>query len=386
MTYLYQETGRLFAQTAPGLEIAAADELKALGAVEVEARFMGVAFNADKAVLYRANYESRLSSRVLAPIAEFPFQSEDDLYDNAVTLKWTDFLKPHQTFAIYATKSRNSRVNHSGYAALKIKDAVADFFMRKFKKRPDVNKNTPDVWINVHFDRHNATISIDTSGGSLHKRGYRQATVKAPMQETLAAAILHFSEWDEARPLYDPMSGSGTLLTEALMKYSRIPAGFLRKKFGFENLPDYDPLLWQHLKTTADRQIRDLPVGLISGSDMSGTAVEAALANIRVLPFGNRIAIREKRFQQVAGLPGNLIVCNPPYGIRLESKKDTARLYGLFGDFLKQRCIGATAYVYFGDRELIKNIGLKPAWKKPLKNGGLDGRLVKYVLRDGSFR
>ena len=380
MTYIYQEKGGLFAQTAPGLESAAADELRALGALEVEARFMGVAFAADKAALYRASYESRLISRVLAPIAGFPFQSENDLYAEAVTLKWTDFLKPHQTFAIYATRSKNSRVKHSGYAALKIKDAIADFYMRKFKNRPDVNKTTPDVWINVHFDRHNATISIDTSGGSLHKRGYRQKTVKAPMQETLAAAILHFSEWDGALPLYDPMCGSGTLLSEALMKHSRIPAGFLRKRFGFENLPDFDPLLWRRIKTAADKRIRQLPPGLISGSDMSDTAVEAALANNRTLPFGNRITIRKKRFQQIAGLPGNLIVCNPPYGIRLENKRDTARLYGIFGDYLKQRCQGATAYVYFGDRELIKNVGLKPAWKKPLKNGGLDGRLVKYLL------
>lgn len=380
MTYLYQDKGGLFAQTAPGLESAAADELRALGALEVETRFMGVAFAADKAALYRVNYGSRLISRILAPIAVFPFRSENDLYEEAVTLEWTDFLKPHQTFAVYATRSKNSRVKHSGYAALKIKDAVADFFMRKFRNRPNVNKTTPDVWINIHFDRQNATISIDTSGGSLHKRGYRRETVKAPMQETLAAAILHFSEWDGVLPLYDPMCGSGTLLSEALMKHSRIPAGFLRKKFGFENLPDFDPLLWRRIKTTADKRIRQLPPGLISGSDMSDTAVEAALENNRVLPFGNRIAIRKKRFQQIAGLPGNLIVCNPPYGIRLENKRDTARLYGIFGDYLKQRCQGATAYVYFGDRELIKNVGLKPAWKKPLKNGGLDGRLVKYLL------
>jgi len=380
MKYIYQEKGRLFAQTAPGLETAATAELKALGVSEVETRFMGVAFAADKANLYRVNYESRLVSRVLAPLAVFTFLSEADLYQDAATLQWTDFLKPHQTFAIYTTRSKNSRVNHTGYAALKVKDAVADFFMRKFKNRPDVNKNEPDVWINVHFDRHNATISIDTSGGSLHKRGYRRKTVKAPMQETLAAAIIHFSEWDGARPLYDPMCGSGTLLSEALMKQARIPAGFLRKKFGFENLPDFDPLLWQHVKTAADKRIRQLAPGLVKGSDMSNAAVDAALTNNRMLPFGNRIAIEKKRFQQIAGLPGNLIVCNPPYGIRLENKRDTARLYGIFGDYLKQKCQGATAYVYFGDRELIKNIGLKPKWKKPLKNGGLDGRLVKYLL------
>jgi len=378
--YLYQQKGRLFAQTAPGLESIAVDELKAIGAVEVEARFMGVSFTADKAVMYRANYQARLVSRILAPIAVFPFLSEDDLYQKAVSLRWTDFLKPHQTFAIYATRSKNSRVKHTGYAALKIKDAVADFYMLKFRNRPDVNKNSPDVWINVHFDRHNATISIDTSGGSLHKRGYRHKTVKAPMQETLAAAVIHFSKWDGTLPLYDPMCGSGTLLSEALMKYALIPAGFLRKKFGFENLPDFDPLLWRQVKTAADKRIRPLPPGLVGGSDMSDAAVDAALANNRRLPFGNRVVIQKKQFQQIEGLPGSLIVCNPPYGIRLENKRDTATLYGILGDYLKQRCKGATAYLYFGDRDLIKNIGLKPEWKKPLKNGGLDGRLVKYLL------
>ncbi len=380
MNYLYQQNGRLFAQTAPGLESAAAQELSALGAARVEPRFMGVAFDADKSALYRANYESRLASRILAPLISFPFQSENDLYTEAVGLPWTDFVKPHQTFAIYATRSRSSRVKHTGYAALKVKDAVADFFLKKFNRRPNVDKRNPDVWINVHFDKHSATLNIDTSGGSLHKRGYRRKTVPAPMQETLAAAILHFSGWDGTCPLYDPMCGSGTLLSESLMRYAGIPAGYLRQRFGFENLPDFDPLLWQRVKTAADRLIRPLPVGLVGGSDQSRMAVAAAVENSRALPFGNRITIGSKRFQQIADLRGALIVCNPPYGIRLETKQDTARLYGHFGDFLKRRCPGAKAYVYFGDRALIKHIGLKPTWKKPLKNGGLDGRLVEYLL------
>ncbi len=380
MTYIYQDKNRFFAQTAPGLEDITAQELAALGATHVEAQFMGVAFCADKSALYRANYECRLVSRILAPLIDFPYQNENDLYHHALTLKWTDFLKPHQTFAVYATRSKNSQSRHTGYGALKIKDAVADFFMRKFKRRPNVDKRTPDVWINVHLDRQRATISIDTSGGSLHKRGYRQKSVDAPMQETVAAAILHISQWDETRPLYDPMCGSGTLLTEALMRSSKIPAGFLRKKFGFENLPDFDPHLWQRLKTASDRNIKPLPVGLISGSDQSDAAIAATRANSRMLPFGNRITLKRERFQRIGGLPGNLIVSNPPYGIRLENRQAAARLYGEFGDFLKQRCRGATAYVYFGEHHMVKHFGLKPEWKKPIKNGGLDGRLVKYNL------
>jgi len=378
MTYLYRQENRFFAQTAPGLEQAAADELAALGADPAEARFMGVSFGADKPVLYRANYECRLSSRILAPLITFPYQSDNDLYQAARALQWTDFLNPRQTFAVYATRSKESRIRHTGYGALKIKDAVADYFQQKMRCRPNVDKQAPDVWINVHIDREQATISIDTSGGSLHKRGYRQKTVDAPMQETVAAAILHFSRWDGAAPFYDPMCGSGTLLTEALMRYARIPAGFLRSRFGFENLPDFEPPLWRRLKTATDRRIRALPPGLISGSDRLDTAVAAARANNRMLPFGNRITLDTKRFQQIAGLPGHLVACNPPYGIRLENRKAAARLYGLFGDFLKQRCPGATAYVYFGEPQMVKHLGLKPDWKKPIKNGGLDGRLVRY--------
>jgi putative N6-adenine-specific DNA methylase len=378
MTYLYQDENRYFAQTAPGLENAAAIELTALGADPVEARFMGVSFSADKTTLYRANYECRLISRVLAPLAAFSCQSEDELYQRAMSLTWIDFLRPHQTFAVYATRSKDSGVRHTGYGALKLKDAVADYFQRKMKRRPNVNKHTPDVWINVHFEKQAATISIDTSGGSLHKRGYRRKTVAAPMQETVAAAILHFSRWDGKQPLYDPMCGSGTLLTEALMHHARIPAGFLRTRFGFENLPDYDPLLWRRTKTAADRLITPLSVGLINGSDRAKAAVDAARTNSRMLPFGNRIALSCKRFQQLGGLPGYLIVCNPPYGIRLEDREGAAGLYRAFGDFLKQKCRGATAYVYFGEHHMVPHLGLKPAWKKPIKNGGLDGRLVKY--------
>jgi len=174
------------------------------------------------------------------------------------------------------------------------------------------------------------------------------------------------------------MCGSGTLLAEALMRYSRIPAGFLRKKFGFENLPDFDQQVWQRLKTASDRSIKPLPVGLINGGDRSDTAIAATRANSRMLPFGNRIALKREPFQKIGGLAGSLIVCNPPYGIRLENREGAARLYGEFGDFLKQRCRGATAYVYFGEYHMVKHLGLKPAWKKPIKNGGLDGRLVKY--------
>jgi putative N6-adenine-specific DNA methylase len=200
------------------------------------------------------------------------------------------------------------------------------------------------------------------------------------MQETVAAAVIGLSNWDGAQPLYDPMCGSGTLLIEAMMRYCRIPANFLRQRFGFEMLPDFDQTLWLKVKNASDENIRTLPTGIINGSDISATAVGASRKNAFAFHRGRNLKLRAMDFQAIESLPNTTIVCNPPYGIRLGSKEDAVVLYKQFGDFLKQRCKGSTAYIYFGDRKLIPEIGLKPSWKKPLKNGGLDGRLVKFDI------
>jgi putative N6-adenine-specific DNA methylase len=284
-----------------------------------------------------------------------------------------------QTFAVFSTVS-HSRINHSRYAALRLKDAIADHFRGSQNRRPSIDKVDPDVWISLHIENDKATISFDTSGGSLHRRGYRRETVEAPMQEMLAAAIVKHTVWDGSRPLYDPMCGSGTLLSEALMAYCQVPSGLLRKRFGFELMPDFDKALWMAVKKDADRRVRPLPRGAISGSDISARAVRAAKQNNQELPFGDRIELKAIDFRRVEDLSGRVIVTNPPYGIRLAKKENLSELYKTLGDFLKQRCKNATAYIYFGNRDLIRHIGLKPAWKKPLASGGLDGRLVKFEI------
>jgi putative N6-adenine-specific DNA methylase len=200
------------------------------------------------------------------------------------------------------------------------------------------------------------------------------------MQETLAAAVVKYAEWDGTRPLYDPMCGSGTLLSEALMSYCRIPAGLLRKGFGFEALPDFDRELWKGVKEAADREIQPLPKGILCGSDLSGKAVETAKKNNRILPYGDRIVWKVTDFRNIDDLGERIIVTNPPYGVRLGRGQDLARLYRELGDFLKQRCKGAIAYIFFGNRKMIPHIGLRPSWKRPLKSGGLDGRLVKLEI------
>lgn len=274
----------------------------------------------------------------------------------------------------------HSQITHSHYAALCLKDAIVDHFLELYAKRPRIDTTKPGVWINLHIDHNRATISLDTSGGSLHRRGYRQATVAAPMQETVSAAVIGLTEWDGSQLLYDPMCGSGTLLSEALIHYCRIPSGILRQRFGLEFMPDFDRTLWLAVKRRADKGIRPLPAGLIAGSDLSREAVEAARKNTACLPHGSKIGLKKRDFQKIEGLPNTTIVSNPPYGVGLGTKGGAGRLYRAFGDFLKQRCQGSSGYIYFGDRSLISEIGLKPAWKGPLKNGGLDGRAAKFEI------
>ena len=225
-------------------------------------------------------------------------------------------------------------------------------------------------------------INIDLGGGSGHKRGYRISSVEAPMRETLAAAIIRHSEWDGGTPLYDPMCGSGTLLMEAMMSYCRIPALYKREKFGFENLPDFDHGLWDKVKRRCNEEIRPLPMNLISGSDLDPESVKASLDNIFELPFGDRIEIRQCDFKDAGPLNNMTVICNPPYGMRLEN--DDGEQVKELGDFLKQQCSGSTAWIYLGSTSLVKRIGLRSSKRIILDNGGLDGRLVKLEMYQGT--
>ncbi len=377
--YDYLKGYRFFAQVADGIEDLGAQEIASLGTSEVKTTFRGLYFNADKAGLYRVNYLSRIITRVLAPLISFDCHDTKYLYKMARCVPWPEIFGLDKTFMVNSNVS-HSRITHSQYAALVLKDAIVDTFNEWCTRRPNVERIKPDVVFNLHIANNKATIYLDTSGGSLHRRGYRKHAMDAPMQETLAAAIIRLSGWQGETPLYDPMCGSGTLLCEALMRYCRVPAGYLRTAFGFEFLPDFDRGLWTRIRKQADREIRELPPGLISGSDSSGESVAAARVNSGRLPGGRNIVLHKKRFQDIPGLRNTTIVTNPPYGIRLSRKQDMAAFMKEFGDFLKKKCTGSKAYIYFGDRGLIKSVGLHTSWKRALKNGPLDGRLVEYEL------
>ena len=375
----YQRNNRYFTQISDELKEIGIEELENQKAWDIQPAYRGIYFKANPESLYSINYNSRYLTRILAPLISFKCHDDSYLYRKAREVKWSEIFRVNNSFAVFASVN-HSRITHSQYAALRLKDAIADYFRDSKGKRPSVNPKNPDVWINLYIERNQATISLDTSGGSLHKRGYRKVTGQTPMQETVAAAMIRFSEWNGQKPLYDPMCGSGTLLCEALMCFCRIPSGLLRPRFGFQFLPDFNRELWVEVKQRADNDLQPFHPGIIGGSDISKNSVKSARENMEKLPHGQEVELRVCDFNEIPDLSDKTIICNPPYGIRTGSKEIAQKIYKEFGDFLKRKCQGSEAYVYFGDRKLIPAIGLRPAWKKSLRNGGLDGRLAKFEI------
>jgi putative N6-adenine-specific DNA methylase len=377
--YLYQKDHRFIAQIASGLEAEGGGELVDLGAQAVEVLPRGVTFKADPVTLYRVVYLSRLLTRVLAPLVTFHCPDASKLYANARAVNWPKLFQPDLTFAVHAQVIGNP-IRNTHFAALRFKDALVDRFRADKGRRPSVDIRNPDLGFHLRIDGDQATLSLDVSGGSLHRRGYRIRSVAAPLQETLAAAVVRKSGWDGERPLYDPMCGSGTLLTEACMHYCRIPAAHLRKHFGFERLPDFDSRGWHHLRRELDAGIRQLPSNLVAGSDISSEAIAAARVNLGRFPVLGAVRLRVVDFRKLDGLPHHLIITNPPYGIRLERGRDMNRFYQDLGDFLKRRCGGSTAYLFIGEPALAGSIGLKADWKMPIEAGGLSAKLFRYHM------
>lgn len=379
LEYIYEKDFQYFAQVAESIKDIAIKELKFFGAYDLKPVFRGVWFKASQKDFYRINYFSRLISRILAPLISFECREKNDLYKMAKTIRWEEFLTLKNTFSISANVSE-SDITHSNFAGLRVKDAIADYFRDRTNKRPSVDARDPYIIINVHIHKNRATLSIDASGGALHKRGYREESVSAPMQETVAASIIKLSGWDGSVPLYDPMCGSGTLLCEALMAYCKIPAQVFRASFGFERLPDFNARLWEEIKLEARKNILPIEKGLISGSDVSEHSVNAVKTNIMGLHYGNQIHIEQMDFEDIESIKDSMIITNPPYGIRMGKDTNLNKFYNSLGMFFKHRCKRSTAFVYFGEPKYIKKVPLAPSWKRPLKIGGLDGKLVKYEL------
>ena len=380
--FIYQTEPTFFALLGEGLAEWGAAELQDIGVQSIKEGYRGFYFEAQPETLYRMLYTTRLFSRVLAPLIRFDCHSVKYLYRRIHETPWERFMTPDHTFAVQAVTT-HSAIRHSRHAALTVKDAIADRFREQCGRRPNVDTRAPDIALHLFLQHNHAVCSLDLSGGSLHRRGYREHAVEAPMQETLAAAMVRASGWSGDRPLVDPFCGSGTLLAEAWMVACQIPSGYLRTKWGLQFLPDFDKHLWRAVTEKMNGRI-DVPGECsLRGSDKEGAAVMAARANLARLPEGSRIHIEQADFQSLKGWNDTLILSNPPYGVRLGQQAQAASTLKLFGDFLKQRCAGSEACIFFGDQASVKTLGLKPSWQRAVRNGGLDGRLCHYNLFAG---
>jgi len=377
----YAKHHRFFASCSRGLEPLLVDELRELGAEPAEPGMRGVSFKADRATLYRVVYATRLASRVLAPLLTFDCHSDKYLYKTARKIDWDRLLDPDRTFVIDASVSE-SHIDHSQFAAQRLKDAVCDHFREKTGRRPSVEKRTPDLRIYLHLRSNRAVIGIDVGGGALHRRGYRTESVEAPLQETLAAAVVRLSGWDAEGPLHDPMCGSGTLLAEAVLHATRTPSGWLRAEGTppWAALPDFDVTVWNTVKAELDGAVRDLPEKLVSGADADMAAVRAARTNLDNVPGGGAVRIGRGDARELTLDEPATVLVNPPYGVRLGGRPEVEALYKALGDALKRRCTGSTAFVLCGDVKLVGSLGLKPSKRTPLWNGGIECRLARLDL------
>lgn len=372
--------GQYFATVARGLEDIAAQELESLGAISPETGFCGVTFSGDLELLYRVNLWARLPFRILVQLAEFRCRDADDLYTGIQRIDWEPYLPPELTMAVVAT-GKNRQLNHTHFTALQVKNAIVDQQRDRFGKRSSVDTQQPDVQVNVHINRDRATLSLDSSGSSLHRRGYRPAVGKAPLKESLAAALIYLSGWQSDQAFCDPLCGSGTLpLEAALIGLKRAP-GLFRDRFGFENWPDFDAQLWHQLQAQARQEQRETLAAPIVGCDRDRQVIIQARTNAKNCQLGQQVALQIQDLSAVeAPADSGVVVCNPPYGERLGKDEDLGALYKLLGDVLKQRFKGWTAYVLSGNKALSQSIGLKSSQRIPVWNGNLPCQLMKYEL------
>lgn len=369
-----------FTTTAKGVEPVLANEMRALGLHNVKEETGGVGFTGALEDAYKANLWLRTANRVLMPVLNFDCKSEDELYGGVRQIDWRTYLTSGMTFAIDANV-RDSNIKHSKYAALKAKDAIVDQLREKLGTRPNVNPENPDLRINIHIVKNLCTVSLDTSGESLHKRGYRVAQVAAPLKETLAAAIIEYTDWDMRSPLIDPMCGSGTIPIEAILKAANIAPGLLRGKFGFQRWPIFDKNAWDKLTKEAREKRKPAVEAQVLGYDISKKAVEASRRNAQAAIPGDLITFKQQDIRELSPPPGHgVIIVNPPYGERLGQKKDLAPLYKTIGDVFKRKCKGYTGYIFTGNLDLAKHIGLKASRRIILYNGPIESRLLKFEL------
>jgi len=373
---------KFHAKTLKGFEELLAKELKSLGAERTEVVNRGVNFYGGRALLYRVNLGSRLALRVLLPVLKFQATDAQALYRQVKRFDWSRYLDNRMTFAIDAVV-HSPYFNNSQFVAQKVKDAIADRFRELTSLRPSVNREDPELLINVHISGKSVTISLDSSGGSLHRRGYRSGHFEAPLNEVLAAGMVMISGWDGSTPFLDPMCGSGTLAIEAALMAGGIPPGIFRKQYGFENWKDFDREMMEHVVRglSAEKEVK-VP---IVARDKDPAALSIARQQVKQLDLQDIITVEQGDFMDSKGEEGLTLIMNPPYGERLKHE-DLESLYGEIGSTLKHKFPGSDAWILSSSKKALAQIGLKAASKRILYNGALECTYANYITFKGNWK
>ena len=378
-----EQTFNLIAKTFMGLEPVLAKELTQLGANDVKIGRRMVSFTGDKEMMYRANFQLHTAIKILKPIRHFKANSADDVYEEIKKTDWTTYLDDNKTFAVDAVVF-SEEFRHSKFVSYKVKDAIVDQFREKTGNRPNISVTNPDIRLNIHIAEDQCTLSLDSSGESLHRRGYRQESVEAPLNEVLAAGMILMTGWQGDTDFIDPMCGSGTLLIEAALIAHNMAPGLFRKEYAFEKWADFDAELFDRIYND-DSQEREFKHH-IYGYDIDMKAVNTARLNVKAAGLTNSITIEQQDFKDFKQpQEKSLLVTNPPYGERI-STPDLLGTYRMIGERLKHEFTGNDAWVLSYREECFDQIGLKPSLKIPLYNGSLECEFRKYQMFDGKMK
>ncbi len=376
----YRKDNRYFAQITGSLELIAKKELAQLGASNIEITSGGCYFSATNKSLYKIILMAKTSQRILAPLVKFDCYSTKYLgilcYKD---IHWSQLFKVDESFGIISN-IKDSIITNSLYASQVMKDAICNQFILKNDKRPNFDLKNPDILFNLHIDNNKATISLDLTGSSMHKRGYKKQSVKSSIQETIASALVRESGWDGSNKLLDFMCGAGTILGEAILHYCQLPNDLLKNNNNLKRLPNFDAKLWKEVKDEIEKNKKELPKHLIFGNDISPTSVVASKENIANLPYGERVIIENRNFKDIKFVQDCTIIINPPYGNKYDDQNTLLELYKDIGNFFRDKCTNCQAFVLAGDQKLIDAIRIKAEWKKSIRTGPVTSSFAKFVL------
>lgn len=372
---------KLVIKTMEGFEEILREELEELHLQNINLLKRGVECEGNWAQLYKCNYLLRTAIRVLVPIATFEIESQEEFYQALRTIDWARYIADGQTFAVRSTVF-GEIFSNSLFVTYRCKDAIVDQLSEEKNYRPNVDIENPDIVINIHLHMNKLSVALDSSGRSLHLRNYKQRSYKAPLNEAFAAGILKLAKWDKKQTFYDPMCGSGTFTTEALMSAANIPAGMFIEKFSFENWPEFHADIWQSVKEAAQAAIHP-PEGEIIASDIHSYAVRDLRKNLQMLPHRKMVTIKEEDFLRSKGDSKGIIFLNPPYDKRIKVRNVT-QFYRTISDHLKQEWQGSSVWILSGNGQAMKSFGLKHSAKLTLDNGGIPAKLYNYELYAGS--